>query len=123
MSNIYKESKRTITSQITTLLTTISTRSALFRQSESTTIPATARLTNLDLVGITNAEPLIITEKIQYLVHIKGAFNFRVVLVKADGSEFPIEVNGVYMMHGSFDGTLRIETDSEEPVMISTVYA
>lgn len=123
MSNIYKESKRTITSQITTLLTTISTRSALFRQSESTTIPATARLTNLDLVGITNVEPLVITEKIQYLLHIKGAFNFRVVLVKDDGSEFPIEVNGVYMMHGSFDGTLRVETDSEEPVMISTVYA
>lgn len=122
-SNIYRESKRTVTTQVTTSLTTISTRSAIYRQSESSIIPETAQLTNLDKVGITNAEPLVIDKPIQYLLQIKGAFDFRVVFVKEDGSEFPMDVNGMFVMHGKIDGTVRVETDSEEPLVISTVYA
>lgn len=121
-NNIYRESSRTLTTQVTSMLTTLSTRSALYRQSESVIIPPTQPLTNIDRVGITKDEPFIVDTAIKYTLQLKANTNFRVVLVK-DGNEFPIEVKGLYIVHGSFVGSLRVETDSEEPVMISLIYA
>ena len=119
--NIYKESARTITTQVTTSLTTFSSRSAMYRQTEATLIPVAKPMTNVE-VFITDITPYEINIALEHVLLIKTPFKFRLVMRK-DDNEISIEVNGMYILHGSFDGTYRIETDSTEPVRIDLIYS
>lgn len=121
-NNIYKESSRTITTQVTAMLTTLSSKSALYQQTESTLIPSAKPMTNVSF-GITVDNPYTISAPIEYMLHIKCAFNFNLVMINTDGIETLMTIKGMYLLHGSFDGSFRIETDSTEPVMINLIHA
>lgn len=119
-ANPYKEQGRTIVTQVSTSLTRITTRSALFRQSASCNIPDGEAFNNVDL-NVAVDTPHVIPQ-VNHLLYIKTPHEVYVEFTQ-DGQTVRLLAKGLFMLNGAIEGEVKITSALTEPVMCNLVYS